>query len=125
MTVADIDQLLYSKDHPKQQLQKALNIPALAKGWQASFDELLTAVESGITSGNPGLAGAQAKPLAWTGYRRLRVSRTQMESAAIRSFELESEDGSPLPAFQPGQHLAIRVPIDPANQPLIRMYSLS
>jgi ferredoxin-NADP reductase/MOSC domain-containing protein YiiM len=125
MTVADIDQLLYSKDHPKQQLQKALNIPALAKGWQSSFNELLTAVESGITSGNPGLAGAQAKPLAWPGYRRLRVNRTQMESAGIRSFEFESEDRVPLPAFQAGQHLAIRVPIDPANQPLIRMYSLS
>ena len=125
MTVADIDQLLYSKDHPKQKLQKALKIPALAKGWQSSFNELLTAVESGITSGNPGLAGAQAKPLAWTGYRRLRVNRTQMESAGIRSFEFESEDGTPLPPFQPGQHLAIRVPIDPASQPLIRMYSLS
>ena len=125
MTVADIDQLLYSKDHPKRQLQKALNIPALAKGWQSSFKDLLTAVESGATSGNPGLAGAQAKPLAWTGYRRLRIERTRMESAGIRSFEFQSEDGTPLPAFQPGQHLAIRVPIDPAGQPLIRMYSLS
>jgi ferredoxin-NADP reductase/MOSC domain-containing protein YiiM len=125
MTVADIDQLLYSKDHPKQQLQKALKISALAKGWQSSFTELLAAVESGITSGNPGLAGAQAKPLAWTGYRCLRISRIRMESASIRSFEFQSEDGTPLPAFQPGQHLAIRVPIDPASQPLIRMYSLS
>ena len=125
ITVADIDQLLYSKDHPKEQLQKALKIPALAKGWQSSFKELLTAVESGITTGNPGLAGAQAKPLAWTGYRRLRISRIQTESAGIRSFEFQSEDGAALPAFQPGQHLAIRVPIEPASQPLIRMYSLS
>ena len=124
MTVADIDQLLYSKDHPKEGLIKALRIPALSKGWQYSFNELLNATLEGVTSGNAGLAGPQGRPLAWTGYRRFVIKEAVMESRDVRSFELMPEDQGPLAPFQPGQHLAVRIPVDPAGQPLIRMYSL-
>src|SRR6201993_2782731 len=37
ITVADIDALLYLPGHSKEQLKKALQIPALSKGWQSSF----------------------------------------------------------------------------------------
>ena len=37
MTVAEIDALLYLPGHPRQQLLRALRIPALSPGWQASF----------------------------------------------------------------------------------------
>src|ERR1700744_917634 len=124
MSVADIDQLLYSKDHPKENLAKAMKIPALSQGWQSSFNELLSAAAKGPGSGNAGLAGAIARPLAWKGYRRFVIKKARMESVDIRSFELMPEDKQPLPPFLPGQHLAIRVPVDPNGQPLIRMYSL-
>ena len=41
MTVAEIDALLYLPGHPRQQLLRALRIPALSPGWQASFRALL------------------------------------------------------------------------------------
>src|SRR6516162_6826560 len=41
MTVAEMDALLYLPGHPRQQLLRALRIPALSGGWQASFREML------------------------------------------------------------------------------------
>ena len=41
MTVAEVDALLYLPGHPRQQLLRALRIPALSPGWQASFSALL------------------------------------------------------------------------------------
>ena len=52
MTVADIDALLYLPGHPRQQLQRALRIPALPDGWRASFQAIL---------GQPGAAGARPR----------------------------------------------------------------
>src|SRR6201996_7481659 len=37
MTVAEVDALLYLPLHPRQQLLRALRIPALSAGWQTSF----------------------------------------------------------------------------------------
>src|SRR5271168_4552642 len=41
ITVADIDALLYLPGHSSEQLQRALRIPALSKGWQSSFQTML------------------------------------------------------------------------------------
>ena len=41
MTVAEVDALLYLPGHTRQQLLRALRIPALSPGWQASFRALL------------------------------------------------------------------------------------
>ena len=70
MTVAEVDALLYLPGHPRQQLQRALRIPALSPGWQASFRALLEAEPGG---GNAGLAPASPPP-AWPGFRPLRVT---------------------------------------------------
>src|SRR5499425_1283283 len=40
MTVAEMDALLYLPGHSRQQLQRALRVPALSKGWQASFQKI-------------------------------------------------------------------------------------
>ena len=56
MTVAEVDALLYLPGHPRQQLLRALRIPALSPGWQASFRALLDG-EAG--SGNAGLTRGQ------------------------------------------------------------------
>ena len=53
MPVAEVDALLYLPGHPRQQLLRALRIPALSPGWQASFRALL---EEEPGSGNAGLA---------------------------------------------------------------------
>src|SRR6188472_3939381 len=70
MTVAEIDALLYLPGHPRQQLVRALRIPALSPGWQASFRALLEGEPGG---GNAGLAIASPPP-AWPGFRRLAVA---------------------------------------------------
>ncbi|HMI61995.1 MAG TPA: MOSC and FAD-binding oxidoreductase domain-containing protein [Puia sp.] len=124
MSVADMDQLLYSKDHPMGSLIKALKIPALSKGWQWSLNELLNAARGGVVSGNAGLAGPEARPLAWVGFRRFVIKRAFMESTDVRSFELTPGDGGALAPFQAGQHLAVRIRSLADGQTLIRMYSL-
>src|SRR5262249_30567851 len=40
MTVADIDALLYLPGHSRGQLERALRVPALSKGWQSSFQAI-------------------------------------------------------------------------------------
>ena len=72
MTVVEIDSLLYLPGHPRQQLLRALRIPALSAGWQGSFRALLD--QAG--SGNAGLA-ATSPPPAWPGFRRLAVTRNR------------------------------------------------
>ena len=57
MPVAEVDALLYLPGHPRQQLLRALRIPALSPGWQASFRALLDQ-EPG--SGNAGPRGNAA-----------------------------------------------------------------
>jgi MOSC domain-containing protein YiiM len=42
MTVAEIDALLYLSGHSRQQLRRALRIPALPAGWRTSFQEMLS-----------------------------------------------------------------------------------
>ena len=98
MTVAEVDALLYLPGHPRQQLLRALRIPALSPGWQASFRALLDG-EPG--SGNAGLAAASPPP-AWPGFRRLTVTGIERESDSVISIRLEDPDGAPLPAAAPG-----------------------
>ena len=113
MTVAEIDGLLYLPGHTRQQLLRALRIPALSPGWQASFQALL--------DGGPGNAGlaVTSPPPAWAGFRRLAVTAITPESDSVISIRLEDPDGTPLPAARPGQFLTVRV------QSLLRNYSLS
>ena len=41
MTVAEINALLYSPNHPRDRLERALRIDALSPGWRSSFEALL------------------------------------------------------------------------------------
>jgi ferredoxin-NADP reductase len=124
MSVAEIDGLLYLKDHPEDKLQRALRIPALSPAWKRSFRNLLDAALQGVAKGNAGLSGPPVEPLAWTGFRPFVVQRTWMECEGVRSFELGAVDGSPIPAFLPGQHIAVRIHPTEDGIPLIRIYSL-
>src|SRR5271167_3138638 len=47
MTVAETNALLYTASDPRDQLQRALRIPALSTGWRTSLEALLERVESG------------------------------------------------------------------------------
>ena len=121
MTVAEMDALLYLPGHPRQQLLRALRIPALSPGWQASFQEMLD--QSG-QAGNAGLAEAGPPP-AWPGFRSLAVTGIDQESDTVVSIHLADPGGETVPAAQPGQFLTLRLHPDPAAAPLLRSYSLS
>src|SRR6516225_6727795 len=51
MTVAEINALLYSPNHPRDSLERALRIDALSPGWRRSFE----ALQRTPASGNAGL----------------------------------------------------------------------
>jgi len=125
ITVADIDGLLYLPGHSREQLERALRIPALSKGWQSSFQAMLQQdLSSKTTVGNPGLANEEQAP-AWPGFRQMRVANIIRESDSVTSFILSPIDGQPLPFFQAGQFVVLRLLVDPGKPPVLRSYSLS
>jgi ferredoxin-NADP reductase/MOSC domain-containing protein YiiM len=124
VTIAEIDALLYLPGHPREQLRRALRIPALSPGWKNSFQALLDQESGAPGMGNAGLT-ASAGPPAWPGFRPLRVARIDRENACVVSLSLEAADGSPLPAGLPGQFLVLRLRPKPDTAPILRSYSMS
>jgi MOSC domain-containing protein YiiM/ferredoxin-NADP reductase/ferredoxin len=122
VSVAAIDALLYLPDHPRDQLERALRVPALSAGWKGSLKALLEADKKG---GNAGLAPSSAPPPAWSGFRSLRVGAVRRESFDVLSFVLESEDRSPLPTPLAGQFLVFKLELDKNSAPILRSYSMS
>src|SRR4029434_6992298 len=53
MTVAEINALLYSSDHARDRLERALRIEALSRGWRASFEALLLSQSTAAGNGHP------------------------------------------------------------------------
>ena len=121
MTVAGVNALLYLPGHPRQQLLRALRIPALSPGWQGSFRALL---EGGPGGGNAGLTTASPPP-AWPGFRRLTVVGIDRESDSIISIRLDDPEGAALPPARPGQYLTLRLEPGDDQRSLLRNYSLS
>ncbi len=125
ISVAEIDALLYLPGHSREQLERALRIPALSEGWQSSFQALLAQASSPKpVEGNPGLAFEEQAP-AWPGFRQMRVAHIHKESATVTSFVLGPIEGQPLAIFQAGQYVVLRLLVDPAKPPVLRSYSLS
>ncbi|HLW88741.1 MAG TPA: MOSC and FAD-binding oxidoreductase domain-containing protein [Terriglobales bacterium] len=125
ISVADVDALLYLPGHSSEQLQRALQIPALSKGWKGSFQAMLQQDSSSKTlAGNPGLANEEQAP-AWPGFRQMRVAQIRKESDSVTSLILEPIDGQLLPLCQAGQFVVLRLLLDPGKPPVLRSYSLS
>ncbi len=121
MPVAEADALLYLPGHPRQQLLRALRIPAPSPGWQASFQALL---EEEPGSGNAGLSVTSPRP-ARPGFRQLIVTAIIRESESVISIRLDDPNGAPLTAARPGQYLTLRVQPDKQQRSVLRNYSLS
>ena len=123
VSVAEIDALLYLPGHPRTTLQRALRIPALSPGWQASLRALADA--DGDAAGNAGLTGTAAPAPAWAGFRPLAVTAAHQESRDVRSLTLAAADGTPLPGWLAGQSITVRLQPGDGAAALIRNYSLS
>jgi ferredoxin-NADP reductase/MOSC domain-containing protein YiiM len=121
MTVAEINALLYSPDHTRDRLERALRIEALSPGWRSSFEALL---QSQI-SGNAGLVPEAAAHPASPGFRPLAVTAIDQESADVLSLTMQSSNGQPLSTAMPGQYVVVRLQPAAGGAPLFRSYSLS
>src|SRR5262249_23312091 len=62
---------------------------------------------------------------AWPGFKQMRVVRIRKESDSVTSFVLMPVDGQPLPLFQPGQFVVLRLHVELDEAPVLRSYSLS
>jgi ferredoxin-NADP reductase/MOSC domain-containing protein YiiM len=126
MTVTEVNALLYLPGHSRNQLERAIRIPALSAGWRKSFQSLLRQGQPGDpVSGNAGLAPAAGPPPGWPGFRRLRVARIDRESKSVFSLVLESADAQPLIVPLAGQFVVLRLHPTAEATPLLRSYSLS
>jgi ferredoxin-NADP reductase/MOSC domain-containing protein YiiM len=125
MTVAEINALLYSPKHPRDQLERAVQIETLSPGWRSSFEALLQSQSIPWESGNAGLILPQAAHPAAPGFRPLAVTAIDHESADVLSLTMQSADGLPLPEALPGQYVVLRLQRTTDGPPLFRCYSLS
>jgi ferredoxin-NADP reductase len=125
MTVAEINALLYSPNHPRDRLEHALRIEALSPGWRSSFEALLQSQTTADGSGNAGLVPSAAAHTAAPGFRPLAVTAIDQESADVLSLTMQSPDGQPLPTALPGQYVVLRLQRSTGGPPLFRSYSLS
>jgi MOSC domain-containing protein YiiM/ferredoxin-NADP reductase len=120
MSVAEVNALLYSPPHPRDRLERALQISALSPGWRSSFNALLDS----RSDGNAGLAPASAAHPAAPGFRPLKVIMIDPQAADVVSLTMQCADGEPLPEALPGQYVVLRLP-GIGGAPLFRSYSLS
>jgi ferredoxin-NADP reductase/MOSC domain-containing protein YiiM len=126
MSIAEIDGLLYLRGHTREQLESALRIPQLSQGWQGSLRAILQQESTGApASGNPGLAPAAGPAPAWPGFRPLKISQIEKESASVLSISLVAAEDLPLAQPLPGQFIILRIHPAPGAPPLLRNYSLS
>ena len=125
MTVAEINALLYSPNHARDRLERALRIEALSPGWRASFEALLQSQTTGAGSGNAGLVPAAAAHPAAPGFRPLAVTAIDQESADVLSLTMQSADGQPLPTALPASTWSCVFSRAAGGSPIFRSYSLS
>src|SRR6478609_5945995 len=91
MTVAEINALLYSPNHPRDRLECALRIEGLSPGWRGSFEALL--MQSQTTAAGNGNAGLMLQASAYPalpGFRPLTVTAINDESADVFSLTMQS-----------------------------------
>jgi ferredoxin-NADP reductase/MOSC domain-containing protein YiiM/ferredoxin len=126
MTVTEINALLYSPSHARDELERALEIEALSPGWRSSFEALLQAQSSTSNGGgNAGLMPAVAAHPVAAGFRPVRVAAVGSEAEGVISLTMQDPEGQPLPAALPGQYVVLRLRGVAGGSPLFRSYSLS
>jgi ferredoxin-NADP reductase/MOSC domain-containing protein YiiM len=125
MTVAEINALLYSPNHPRDRLERALRIDPLSPGWRASFEALLQSPMTAAGSGNAGLIPAAAAHPVAPGFRPLTVTAIDREGEDVLSLTMQDPEGQPVRTALPGQYVVLRLRSTAGGPPLFRSYSLS
>src|SRR3954470_18718862 len=98
MTVAEINGLLYSPDHPRDRLECALRIGALSTGWRSSLEALLQNQIAPTSGGNAGLMPAAAAHPVAAGFRPVTIVAVAREGEDVISLTMREPEGRPLQA---------------------------
>ena len=126
LTVADCDALLYLPGATKENLARALRIPALSAGWKSSFEAMLQQMtQPGSHTGNAGLTSSEQLVTSASGFRPLKVAGINRESSNVVSVVLEPVDDRPLTVPLPGQFVVLQVRPEAGSRKVLRSYSLS
>jgi ferredoxin-NADP reductase/MOSC domain-containing protein YiiM len=126
LTVGAADALLYLPRPLREDLERALRIPALSSGWKSSFEAILRQMtQPGLHTGNAGLGSPEQMVTAAPGFRPLKIARMELESSSVTSLVLEPADGQALTVPLPGQFVVLRLRPKPDASPILRSYSLS
>lgn len=126
MTVTAINALLYTSYHPREELERALQIPALSPGWRQSFEALAKAQDAdpGL-KGNAALTPSMVANAAPPGFHPMRIARITPECEDVISLELQPADGKRSATPLPGQYVVLRLRPKQDGELLFRSYSLS
>ncbi|MBB3148525.1 ferredoxin-NADP reductase [Phyllobacterium trifolii] len=121
MTVSFVNRLLYGSVHPLEHLEAAASLEALSPGWKESYQSMLD--KSPNLLGNVGLSPMKLQPIAWPGFKPLRVVDIFSSGSSIKIIEFEDRAGRDLPGYVAGQHIVLRIPTRDGN--IFRSYSLA
>ena len=100
VSVAEIDALLYLPGHPRDQLERALRIPALSAGWKGSLEALVgEADRRAATRALPHLPRHRRHGVVFGPCELQRCSERVLTCC---SFILESEDREPIAGASSG-----------------------
>jgi ferredoxin-NADP reductase/MOSC domain-containing protein YiiM len=125
LTVEEANALLYSSNHPRDRLERALRIDALSPGWRSSFEALLRPSGAATSRGNAGLVPAAAAHPVAAGFQSVMVAAVDRETDDVVSLTLRDPEGHPLQTPLPGQYVVLRLRAGASVSPLFRSYSLS
>src|SRR4051794_6490193 len=125
ITVAEVNALLYSPKHPRDRLDRALQIEALSPGWRGSFEALLQSPTAAARDGNAGLIPTAAAHPVPPGFQPLTVTAIDRESEDVLSLTMRHQDGQSLRPALAGQYVVVRLRPSAPGAPLLRSYSLS
>lgn len=106
-------------------ISEVLNVPMdseLIAAWRAAYQQLadiLIQAEANLYQQQDSTKGG------WKGWKKFKIVDKREESSEITSFYLQPVDNSPLPEYQPGQYISVRVLVPQLGIRQPRQYSLS
>jgi ferredoxin-NADP reductase/MOSC domain-containing protein YiiM len=125
MTVFAVNRLLYLPPHPRDEVQRALEIEALSPGWRGSFEAMLQVEQKGAVHANAGLSPSAAMYPVGPGFRSLTVVRVSHACEDVIALTLADPHGRALDVPKPGQFVVLRLRPQLADHVVLRSYSLS
>ena len=110
ISLSEFTRVTYIETSDQEGLERLLASPELVPEWRIKVERLLRRAQ--------GPAGG------WNDYRPLVVSKRELLSSEVVSLDLQDPSGEPLPAFDAGQFLTLRLDLSDQDKPLLRTYTL-